>query len=358
MLGALPPALARLGHRVTLVVPRYRGVRDQRVGASPFRCRSAAPRRDAASSSSRWPTARAWSSSIGPICTTATRSTAPAAATIRTTRGASPFSARAALEYALHARARRPFDRVHAHDWQAGLAPVYLRTLYADSPLGIDGVGVHDPQPGVSGIVSAGLAARRSIWGRSCSRIDGLEFWGQISFLKGGINYADVITTVSPRYAKEIQTPEFGFGFDGILRRARRDLVGILNGIDTDRWDPARDPFLPAPYDAHEPRKEGGVKARAARACSALTRTSGRLERPLVGMISRMVDQKGFDLIAALADELPTLRTRFAVLGTGDARYQELWLDLARDVSGPHRRADRLRRAAGAPDRRRARTSS
>src|SRR5205823_9680432 len=91
--------------------------------------------------------------------------------------------------------------------------------------------------------------------------IDRLEYWGRISFLKGGINDADIITTVSARYAEEIQTPAFGFGFDGILRRRRDDLVGILNGIDTRAWDPARDPLLPQTYSAEDFSGKAATKA-------------------------------------------------------------------------------------------------
>ncbi len=137
-----------------------------------------------------------------------------------------------------------------------------------------------------------------------------------------------MITTVSPRYAAEIQTPEFGFGFDGMLRARRADLVGVLNGIDTEQWDPERDPFLPAPYNAAD------LAGKAAAKADVLGRyhlpvTTITTRRPLVGMISRMVDQKGLDLIAALADDLPRLDASFVVLGTGDARYQDLWTRLA-----------------------------
>jgi starch synthase len=161
-----------------------------------------------------------------------------------------------------------------------------------------------------------------------------LEYWGRISLLKGGINEADVITTVSPRYAEEIQTPEFGFGFDGIVRRRRADLVGILNGIDTREWDPARDRALPSPFDA------GNVAGKQDAKTTLLVRyglpaDDAALKRPLIGMVSRMVDQKGFDLIAALARDLPQLDASFVVLGTGEARYERLWTTLAADY--PHR---------------------
>jgi starch synthase len=156
--------------------------------------------------------------------------------------------------------------------------------------------------------------------------MDRLEYWGSISLLKAGVQDAHAITTVSPRYAAEIQTPEFGFGFDGILRARASDLTGILNGIDTVEWDPEHDPFLPAPYNAATLADKAASKA----AVIARHRLPlDAMSRPLVAMISRMVDQKGLDLIAAIADELPRLNASFVVLGTGEARYQEMWTRLA-----------------------------
>jgi starch synthase len=165
-------------------------------------------------------------------------------------------------------------------------------------------------------------------FGWELMRIDALEYWGRISYLKSGLMFSRVITTVSPRYAREIQTPEFGFGFDGILRFRSDDVVGILNGIDYDDWNPARDPNIPEPYDVEE---TGGKRA-AKRAL--LERYGWRVDddsmsRPLVGLISRMVDQKGFDLIAQIADTLGGLGASFVLLGSGDRRYEDLWLGLA-----------------------------
>ena len=158
--------------------------------------------------------------------------------------------------------------------------------------------------------------------------IDRLEYWGKISVLKGGINDADVLTTVSRRYAEEIQTPAFGFGFDGILRRRAADLVGILNGIDTAEWNPATDRHLPKPFDAADLSGKMAAKA-AVLARYGISGGSDVLRRPLVGMISRMVDQKGFDLVAAVADVLPRLGATFVVLGTGEPQYQDMWRRLA-----------------------------
>src|SRR5262249_16755800 len=126
--------------------------------------------------------------------------------------------------------------------------------------------------------------------------MNGLEFWGQMSFLKGGINYSEKITTVSPTYAKEIQTSDGGFGFDGILTHGGGDLSGILNGIDTNDWNPAHDRFLPAPFNADVLEGKRAAKAEVL-ARYGLPPDDAMLARPLVGMISRMVDQKGFDLV-------------------------------------------------------------
>src|SRR5688500_4331999 len=128
--------------------------------------------------------------------------------------------------------------------------------------------------------------------GWSLMRMDAMEYWGRISYLKAGVVFSRLITTVSPRYAQEIQTPELGFGFDGILRARAADLVGILNGIDYDQWDPARDPHLPEPFDASH--LEGKQAARRALLDAFGLPADPQGTRPIVGMISRLVDQKGF----------------------------------------------------------------
>jgi starch synthase len=158
--------------------------------------------------------------------------------------------------------------------------------------------------------------------------VDALEYWNRISYLKAGINFSRLITTVSPRYAEEIQTPELGFGFDGILRARQADLVGILNGIDYDQWDPARDANLPEPYHASKLAGKRSAKRRLL-ATYGLPDTPEALARPVVGMISRLVDQKGFDLLAELAEELPRLDATFVLLGSGERRYEDFWLGLA-----------------------------
>jgi starch synthase len=174
--------------------------------------------------------------------------------------------------------------------------------------------------------------------GHSLMRMDGMEYWGRISFLKAGIVFSRFVTTVSPRYAEEIQTPQLGFGFDGILRERAGKLVGILNGIDYEQWDPARDPHLPEPYSVERIEGKAASKRRVLEVFGFPV-SEETLARPLVGMVSRLVDQKGFDLLEAAADELPSLGASFVLLGTGDRRYEDLWRGLARrfpDVVAAH----------------------
>jgi starch synthase len=320
VLGALPPAIARLGWDATIAIPRYRGVtagtlvdtfpvtvggyvRDVRFFAADLEDGARALLVDCPDLFDR-------DTLYGPDGTGYPDNPRRFAMLVRAT-----------LEFA--ARAGAPPSVVHAHDWQAGLAPVYLDTLYAAHPElgGVPSIfTIHNLA--YQGLIEADWLPRLDL-GWDQFTIDRLEFWGRLSLLKGGINAAHTVTTVSPRYAAEIQTPEFGFGFDGILRARRGRLVGILNGIDTRQWDPAHDPFLPAPYSAAA--LEGKNAARAA----LLARYQLSPARPIVAMISRMIDQKGFDLIAELAAELPRLDASFVVLGTGEPRYQDLWNDLA-----------------------------
>jgi starch synthase len=335
VLGALPQALARLGWDVTLVVPRYR---ESFVGEliDKFDLKVGGMNADIG----------IYEAPIGPA-----RALLVNEPTLydrdhlyATETGDYPDNplrfavlVRAALEFAIRRSARPTI--VHAHDWQAGLAPVYLKTLFANHPL-LGGVAsvftIHNMA--YQGLFQPDWLPRLDLqW--SLLGIEQLEFWGKISFLKGGINYADIITTVSPQYAKEIQTPAFGAGFDGILRRRSADLVGILNGIDTTQWDPAHDPYLPKPFSSQDPSGKAASKAAVLGELN-LPVDERTLGRPLIGMISRMVDQKGFDLIAALAGELGTLDASFVVLGTGDVRYQDLWRHLAAEF--PDRIAARI----------------
>jgi starch synthase len=321
VIGALPQALAKLGHTVDVVMPRYRGITSgERVGqvTVPLGGQVA----DAAVFAVTGNGVRTlFVAHPGYFERDYLYGTGGHDYPDNPERFA--FLCRAALEWA--AAADR-YDVIHAHDWQAGLMPVLQQQVASPALRGVPVVfTIHNLA--YQGVVDASWLPRLGL-GWELMNINALEYWDRISLLKGGIVFSRLITTVSPRYAREIQTPEFGFGFDGILRSRSADLVGILNGIDYDQWDPARDPHLPAPYDAS--RLDGKLAAKkAVLEAFGLPRHAAGRKRPLVGMISRLVDQKGFDLLAELSDELPRLDAAFVLLGTGERRYEDLWLALA-----------------------------
>ena len=158
--------------------------------------------------------------------------------------------------------------------------------------------------------------------------IDGLEFWNQVSFLKGGINFADAVTTVSAAYAREIRTPEYGEGLEGLLVHRQHVLRGILNGIDTDTWNPWTDPHLPAPFSAADLGGKRFAK-RAVLTRYGLPDDAAAMARPLIGMVSRLVPQKGLDLVWTGRGALAAMDAAFVILGSGERRYEEMWRDLA-----------------------------
>jgi starch synthase len=236
------------------------------------------------------------------------------------------FLARASLAWASEAAA--PYDVVHAHDWQAALVPLLLRRgVPRPAPLAAATVVQTIHNLAYQGVFDASWLPRLG-FGWDLFRLEALEYWGRISFLKAGVVFADRVSTVSPGYAREIRTPAFGYGFDGILRARGRDLVGILNGIDYDQWNPATDVHLPAHYDASNLEGKRTVK-QAVLDTFGLPVDDDALARPLVGLVSRLVDQKGFDLLAQAADELPRFDATFVLLGTGERRYEDQWLALA-----------------------------
>jgi starch synthase len=325
VLGALPPALARLGHDVTVVLPKYQGVAAGTIIES-FPVTIGAYTRDVGFH--EVPMSDGARAVLVECPELYDRPGIYAIDGADYPDNALRFAmlTRAALEFA--ARRSPAPSVIHAHDWQAGLAPVYLKTLYATHPVlgSIPSVfTIHNLA--YQGVFDADWLPRLDL-GWELFTLDRMEFWNRISFLKGGINHAELVTTVSRRYAEEIQTPEFGFGFDGIVRARAAHLVGILNGVDTREWDPAADEHLPQPYSRADLTGKAAAKAEVL-ARFNLSRTGTALERPLIGMVSRMVDQKGLDLIAALADRLPQLDATFVALGTGEPRYQEMWRRLA-----------------------------
>jgi starch synthase len=207
-------------------------------------------------------------------------------------------------------------DIIHCHDWQTGLVPALLNGPYVDIPslrgtqtvFTIHNIGYQGIFPEEK-LLLTGLS-RPEFFHR-----EGMEYWGKISLLKAGIVYSQVITTVSAKYAKEIQTPEFGFGMEGILKHRQAFLHGILNGVDYRIWDPKRDPHLAAKYSSK--KKTGKQQCK-----KALIRELGLVpsvqERPLLGMVSRLDAQKGLDLLVKNLDHILSLDVGLVVLGSGD----------------------------------------
>jgi starch synthase len=233
---------------------------------------------------------------------------------------------RAALEYP-RLKEWRP-SIVHAHDWQSALVSVYQKMQLSADPY-VGGVPsiftIHNLA--FQGVFPASSLPALGL-GWELLDVQAMEFWGNVSFLKGGINFSEKITTVSPGYAKEIVRPELGFGFEGVLARRADDLVGILNGIDTSRWTPTADPFVPANFNADELDGKRAAK-RALLSDVGLPTDDRALARPAIGLISRLTDQKGFDLIAAAADELMALGASWVMLGSGERRFEDGWRTLA-----------------------------
>jgi starch synthase len=324
--SALPRALARLGHRVTVVVPKYRGAPTD---GSPG-----------------WAADVPFGLHAYPVHfveqqvedgVTAVLIDAPPLYDREGLYGDSrgdyadnPFRfavlCRGALEYT-RLRGVRP-SVIHAHDWQGALAPVYARTALHGDPI----VGGVRTVLTIHNLAFQGMFDAKDLaWvglGRDLYTPHILEFWGRASALKAGIVLSDTVTTVSPTYAREILEPEYGFGFDGILRGRASDLVGILNGIDTDVWNPQSDPHLPHRFGRSSLAKKKNVK-RALLEASGLPADETALGRPLIGIVTRLTQQKGCDLYAGAGPRLLETDASWAVLGSGDGGCEEFWKRLA-----------------------------
>ncbi len=200
-------------------------------------------------------------------------------------------------------------DIVHAHDWHAGLAPAYLKAEAAPAAASVFTVHNLAYQGSFPAGVFPELSLPAGFYG-----LDGVEFYGGVSFLKAGLAYADRLTTVSPTYAREIQTPEFGEGLDGLLRLRADALTGILNGVDPTVWDPAHDDALPQPYDIET--AEAGKAAAKAELRRRLHLFEG--DAPVFGVVSRLSPQKGLDLLLAALPDLTAGGGQLALLGSGD----------------------------------------
>ncbi len=215
-------------------------------------------------------------------------------------------------------------DLVHCHDWQTGLLPVFLRDAERRHGVTLALKTLFT----IHNIAYQGVFPRKSFaltnLPEEMLTIDGLEYYDQLSMLKGGVLFADLVTTVSPQYAREMQTPEFGHGMDGVIRTRVHDLHGLLNGIDTAVWNPATDRSLPARYSVEDLTGKDACRAKLLREFG----WNARFKGPIFGIISRMTPAKGHDFILAAADFFASENCRLVVLGSGEKRYEVDFMEL------------------------------
>jgi starch synthase len=237
------------------------------------------------------------------------------------------FFARGVLE-TLKALDWKP-DIIHGNDWQSALVPAYLKTLYDNDPF----------YKSTATLFSIHNLAYQGNFPQSTFDKIGVpkdlfyptspfEFWGKVNFLKVGISYADVINTVSETYAVEIQSSaEFGYGLEGVLRTRNEDLYGIVNGIDYEVWSPEKDKLLTQHYRLDDLSGKNKNKKLLLKTCYL---PSSKKDIPLIGVISRLADQKGFDLLSQIADQLLSMDMQMVILGTGDEKYHTFFKALSK----------------------------
>ncbi len=216
---------------------------------------------------------------------------------------------------------------LHCHDWHTGMVSVFLKAHYGNNSFYKDlrtVFTIHNLK--YQGVFPKTILGDILDLGEEYFTLDGVEFYGQVSFMKGGLNFSHLLTTVSETYAREIQTPYYGEQLDGLLRHRRDRLHGIVNGIDTDFYNPATDPRICARYSWESPDKKQVNKEKL----QEILCLPKRPDVPLLGLVSRLVSQKGLDLIACVLEEILSMDVLLVVLGTGEKRYEELFRHAAR----------------------------
>ena len=324
--GSLPPAIRELGHDIRVAMPRYGRIRPDRFPITPVPGSFPVPM------DSRTEPAELMQATLGNdvlvyLIENAHYFDRDGIYMYPDDAERFVFFCRGAMEGMRHL-GWQP-DVIHCHDWHTALVPNWLKTVYANDPFFADTASVYTIHSlGYRGIFGhrvleiAGIAEYEFV-----ARPEGTDANQVVDFMSRGIGYADVINTVSPTYAREILTPEYGEQMDSLLRSRQERLFGILNGIDVDEFNPAADPHLDAPYTVEtldlRPRDKLALQQEAG--------LHQDVQTPVVGIIARLVDQKGFDLIVPMVEPmLQHLGIQFVLLGTGEQRYHEFFLDLAR----------------------------
>jgi len=326
VVGALPRCLAALGHQVSVYLPRYRQTKLSdpttvvRSITIPFDDQY---RFASVVTSGSQAGVRSYFVEYPPYF--------DRDALYGTAAGDYPDNAE---RYALFCRAVLEASKIlgvphifHCHDWQSALVPILLRTIYAEDPAFRD-VGtvftIHNM--GYQGLFPPETLPLLMLpW--DLFTIAKMEFFGQVNFLKGALTDSDFVTTVSRKYSQEIQTAEYGFGLEGVLRDRAATVTGILNGVDYEEWSPQTDKYIAAKYS---PQDLAGKAKCKQDLLAAFGIKNADPKQPVIGIVSRFAAQKGFDLIAQVADRLAREEIIITVLGSGDKAYEEMFLRLSR----------------------------
>ena len=300
--GSLPPALARHGAQILVTMPRYRGIHtaDKKIADGV--------RIHFIENEEYFNRAGLYGNDRGDYPDNLQRFS---------------FFCHETLAYAKSAGFRP--DIVHAHDWQTALLPVLLKTNFANDPFYAGARSVLT----IHNIAYQGHFSQKQFGNLgldpSLFSVDGFEFYGKINFLKAGLLFTDHLTTVSPTYAEEIENKEFSFGLEGVIKKRRKSLTGILNGIDPALWDPAKDARLAKMY--------GAANLEGKRACKEALQKRCGFEPdagvPLFGMVTRLAEQKGLDLVAETCNEMVAKGAQLVLLGEGDAVYHTTFRNIA-----------------------------
>jgi starch synthase len=326
--GALPRALAAMGHEISVYLPRYRHTRipeERTVVQSitiPFDDRY---RFCSILTGAGYPGIRFFFVDYPPFF--------DRDGLYGTASGDFPDNAE---RFALFSRAVLEASKIlgvpdvfHCHDWQAALVPILLRTQYVEDPaFHSSGVVFTIHNMGYQGLFPPEILPLLTLpW--DLFTIAKMEYFGNVNFLKGALAYSDLITTVSRKYAQEIQTSEFGFGLEGVLKERAQSVIGILNGVDYEEWNPATDKFIAAHYSSEDLSGKQECKRDL---LAGFGLSNADPTQPVIGIVSRFAAQKGFDLIGQVIDRLALEDVLFTVLGSGDKLYEEMFLRLARRV--------------------------
>jgi starch synthase len=320
---ALPKALVAQGHDVAVVLPRYRNTHIKNIVIKSLTVPMGTALRFPAIADGARPGGVQYFFVDDPECFDRDQLYGVAGRDYPDNAERFAEFARAAIELAKQLWLP---DVIHCHDWQSALVPVLLRTAYAPDPqLSAVPVVFTIHNMGYHGLFPRDVLARIGL-PDSLFRMDALEFFGHLNYLKGGLVFSDYLTTVSRKYALEIQTTEYGHGLDGVVRTRADHLMGILNGVDYSVWNPEVDTLIAARYSAKD---LSGKQACKRDLLAEFQLPEENLPRPLIGIVSRFADQKGFDLVAQIADVLTHEDIAIVALGSGEAKYERMFKELS-----------------------------